>query len=77
MTTKLARDIALPAVSAGILAGAALGLSGMANAAVTTTQNGPNTAIVATPDTHATPAPSAMPGWHYHHGHGHSYLVTQ
>ncbi|GFG53279.1 hypothetical protein CQY20_30780 [Mycolicibacterium agri] len=77
MTTKIARYIALPAVSAGILAGAALGLSGVANAAVTTTQNGPNTEIVATPDTYATPAPNAMPGWYYHHGYGHAYLFDQ
>ena len=75
MKNMIAR-IALPIVSAGILGGAALGLAGMANAGVTTTQNdsGSHTAIVATPDTYAKPATSAMPGWRYHHGHGHAYL---
>jgi hypothetical protein len=75
MNTIIAR-IALPIVSAGVLGGAALGLAGMANATVTTTQNdsGSHTAILATPDIHAKPAPSALPGWRYHHGHGHSYL---
>ena len=72
--TNIARFIALPIVSAGILGGAALGLAGMANAAVTTTQNGSHTAIVATPDTYAKPAPNALPGWRFHHGHGHAYL---
>ncbi|OBB11680.1 hypothetical protein A5662_08035 [Mycobacteriaceae bacterium 1482268.1] len=76
MSNNVARYIALPIVSAGVLAGAALGLAGMANAAVTTIQNGPNVSIVATPDTYASPAPSAMPGWWYHHGIGHSYLIN-
>ncbi|RDH80300.1 hypothetical protein DVS77_00265 [Mycolicibacterium moriokaense] len=74
MNNIIAR-IALPVASAGILCGAALGLAGMANAAVTTTQQGSHTAIVATPDTHAKPAPSAIPGWRFHHGHGHAYLA--
>ncbi len=74
MTNIIARYIALPIVSAGILGGAALGLAGMANAEVTTTQNGGHTSIVATPDTYAKPAPSAIPGWRFHHGHGHAYL---
>jgi hypothetical protein len=76
MTNIIAR-MALPVVSAGILGGAALGLAGMANAAVTTTQNGSHTSIVVTPDTYSRPAPSAMPGWRFHHGHGHSYLNGQ
>ena len=75
MSNTIARRIALPVVSAGILAAGALGLAGMASAATTTTQNGPNVSIVVTPDTHAAPAPSAIPGWYYHHGVGHSYLV--
>lgn len=74
MTNIIARYIALPIVSAGILGGAALGLAGMANAAVTTTQTGGHTSIVATPDTYAKPAPSVIPGWRFHHGHGHAYL---
>jgi ABC-type phosphate transport system permease subunit len=75
MNKTIAR-IALPIVSAGILGGAALGLAGVAGAAVTTTQNqsGSHTAIVATPDTFAKPATSAVPGWRFHHGHGHAYL---
>ena len=76
MNNNIARYIALPVVSVGILGGAALGLAGMANAAVTTTQNGPSTSIVATPDTHAAPAPNAIPGWRFHHGVGHSYLIN-
>ncbi len=74
MNNNIARYLALPIVSAGILGGAALGLAGMANATATTTQNGSHTAIVATPDTYARPAPSALPGWRFHHGHGHAYL---
>jgi hypothetical protein len=77
MNTNVARYVALPIVSAGILGGAALGLAGMANAAVTTTQNSTGSSIVATPDTYAKPAPNAMPGWQHHHGVGHSYLFNQ
>ncbi len=73
MNNIIAR-IALPVVSAGILSGAALGLAGIASAGVTTTQKDGHTSIVATPDTYAKPAPGAMPGWRYHHGHGHAYL---
>ena len=39
MNANIARYIALPIVSAGIIGGAALGLAGMANAATTTTQD--------------------------------------
>ena len=73
MKNSIAR-IALPIVSAGILGGAALGLAGMASAQTTTVENSTGTAIVATPDTYAKPAPSAMSGWRFHHGHGHAYL---
>jgi len=80
MTTNIARSfaryIALPLVSAGFIGGAALGLAGMANAATTTTEHSTGTAIVATPDTYARPAPSAMPGWRHHHGIGHAYLTN-
>ena len=44
---RFARYIALPAVSAGIIAGAALGLAGAANAG---TYSAPSPSIVATPD---------------------------
>jgi hypothetical protein len=74
MNATIARYIALPIVSAGIIGGAALGLAGMANAAVTTTQNSTGSSMAATPDHFAKPAPSAMPGWRHHHGVGHSYL---
>ncbi len=68
MNATIARFIAIPAVSAGILGGAALGLAGMANAATTITDHSTGSAIVASPDTHARPAPSALPGWRHHHG---------
>jgi hypothetical protein len=77
MTTNIARYIALPIVSAGILGGAALGLAGMASAATTVTQNGSGVSIVATPDTFAKPAPNAMPGWYYHHGIGRLAVFNQ
>ena len=64
-TKRFARFIALPAVSAGIIAGAALGLAGSANAA---TYSAPSPSIVATPDVHAHPAPNAVPGHIWHHG---------
>jgi hypothetical protein len=76
MTTIIAR-IAFPIISAGILGGTALGLAGMASAQTTTVENSTGSAIVATPDTHAKPAPTAKPGWHNHKGMGHSYLFTQ
>jgi hypothetical protein len=70
MNANIARYIALPVVSAGILGGAALGLAGMASAATTTTHNGSSVTIVTSPDTYAKPAPSALPGWRHHHGRG-------
>lgn len=75
MTSIIAR-IALPIVSAGILGGAALGLAGMASAQTTTVENSTGSAIVASPDTYAKPAPTSKPGWHNHKGMGHSYLFT-
>jgi hypothetical protein len=65
ITRSLARYIALPIVSAGIIGGAALGLAGTASAADADIRP-PH--IVATPDTKAHPAPEAVPGWHWHHG---------
>ena len=55
-TRRLARYIALPAVSAGILAGAALGLAGMANAGTYSYTPTPRPGIVATPNTIAPAA---------------------
>ena len=74
---NFARYIALPVVSAGVIGGAALGLAGMANAATTVTQNGGSVSIVTSPDTHARPAPNAIPGWHHHHGVGRLAILGQ
>jgi hypothetical protein len=68
-TRRLARYIVLPAVSAGILGGAALGLAGMANAGTYPTHDpSPRPGIVATPNTVARPPVTVMPGklWHRH-----------
>lgn len=62
---RFARYIALPAVAAGIIGGAALGLAGAADAATYST---PSPSDVATPDVHAHPAPDAVPGHIWHHG---------
>jgi hypothetical protein len=61
---RFARYIALPAVSAGIIAGSAIGLAGVANASEVRPPD-----IVAVPQTKADPAPNAYPGgwWHRHH----------
>jgi hypothetical protein len=77
MNANIARYIALPIVSAGILGGAALGLAGMASATTTVNQNGPNVAIVTSPDTFAKPAPNAIPGWYHHHGIGRLAMFNQ
>lgn len=65
MNRTVARYLALPLLSAGILGGAALGLAGTAAAAEMKPQPG----IVAAPQDHAQPAPEAVPGsqWHRHH----------
>ena len=56
--------MALPAVSAGIIAGAAIGLASVANASDVRPPD-----IVAIPQTTADPAPNAYPGgwWDRHH----------
>jgi hypothetical protein len=64
----MARYFAILIGSAGIIGGAAIGLSGTASAATTDVQQ-PN--IVATPSVKAHPAPEAMPGWRWHHGVNH------
>jgi hypothetical protein len=61
----MARYLAILVGSAGIIGGAALGLSGTASAAATDVGQ-PN--VVATPSVKAHPAPDAMPGWRWHHG---------
>ncbi|KKF00702.1 hypothetical protein [Mycolicibacterium obuense] len=49
---RIARTLALPLLSAGIIGGAALGLAGPASAAMTVNDDG---SMVATPDTVAQP----------------------
>ena len=66
ITRSLARYIALPIVSAGIIGGAALGMAGMANAATATQPSGPGHSYA--PSVKAHPAPEAQPGWHGYHG---------
>jgi hypothetical protein len=70
ITRSFARYIALPAVSAGVLGAAALGLAGMANAGTYSYEPTPRPGIVATPGTIARPPVVVMPGhrWHHHHG---------
>ena len=71
MTTivrNFARYIALPAVSAGILGAAALGLAGMANAGTYSYEPTPRTGIVATPNTIARPPVIVIPRHRHHDG---------
>jgi hypothetical protein len=80
ITTTIARFVALPIVSAGIIGGAALGLAGTAGAATTvnTTITGPSSSVSTTngnftaPNTYASPAYNPQPGiqaWReYHRG---------
>jgi hypothetical protein len=65
-TNRFARYIALPAVSAAILGGAALGLAGMANAGTYSYQPTPRPGIVATPNTIARPPVLVYPGHRWH-----------
>jgi hypothetical protein len=69
ITARIARYIALPIVSAGIIGGAALGMAGMANAATMTDPANPGHSF--SPSVKAHPAPSATPGWRNHHGMHH------
>ena len=66
ITRSLARYIALPAVSAGVLGAAALGLAGMASAGTYSYQPTPRPGIVATPNTIAQPPIVVMPGHRWH-----------
>lgn len=63
------RYIALPAISAGILGGAALGLAGMAHAGTYSYQPTPRPGIVAKPETKAQPPVIVMPGHRWHQSH--------
>ncbi|HEX2285491.1 MAG TPA: hypothetical protein VHI10_11845 [Mycobacterium sp.] len=64
-TRRFARYFALPAISAGIIAGA-LGFAGAANAGTYSQDQTPQTSFVATPTVTAHPAPEALPGTHHH-----------
>ena len=71
ITRNFARYIALPAVSAGILGGAALGLAGMASAGTYPTHDpSPRPGIVATPNTIARPPVVVIPGHRWHNDRG-------
>ena len=63
---NIIRYIAVSAVSAGILGGAALGLAGMANAGTYSYEPTPRTGIVATPSTIARPPVVVIPGHRWH-----------
>lgn len=69
-TRNFTRYIALPAVCTGILAGAALGLAGMANAGTYSYQPTPRPGIVATPNTIARPPVVVVPGHRWHSDRG-------
>lgn len=66
ITRNLARYVALPFVSAGIIGAAALGMAGMANASTPPGSQGTNHSYA--PHVKAHPAPGALPGWHHNHG---------
>jgi hypothetical protein len=63
----LTRWLALPILSAGIVAGAALGMAGTANAAPSISPN--SSGNFHSPKTKATPAPTAQPGARWHREH--------
>jgi hypothetical protein len=69
-----ARYIALPAISAGILGGAALGLAGMANAGTYSYQPEPRPGLVATPNTIARPPVVVIPRHHRYQG-GEGFVI--
>ena len=67
ITRTLTRYLALPAISVGILGGAALGLAGMANAGTYPTHDPkPKPGIVASPGTIARPPVVVVPGHRWH-----------
>jgi hypothetical protein len=74
--TSIARLIALPIVSAGIIGGAALGLAGMANAQTVGGQEPTGPGYSFSPQTHAHPAPTVKPGWHNNPGPAYIAHIT-
>ncbi|HKV20963.1 MAG TPA: hypothetical protein VJR50_18160 [Mycobacterium sp.] len=65
MITNIARLLALPLVSAGIVGGAVLGGAAMAKAEVSSVEHSTGNSIVATPDSYATPPSPKCPGGAY------------
>lgn len=65
----ITRRLALPLLSAGAVAGAALGLAGTASAEVTTNTTNGSHAIMVRPDTTARPATMIAPYSHRRHHH--------
>jgi len=70
ITRSFARYIALPAVLAGILGCAALGLAGIASAGTYSYQPTPRPGIVATPNTIARPPVVVIPRHRSHYDRG-------
>ena len=67
VTHRVARYIALPAISAAVLGGAALGLAGMANAgSYPSHDQSPRPGIVVGPTVRAQPPAIAYPGGRWH-----------
>ncbi|MFG1934838.1 hypothetical protein ACGFK1_29990 [Mycobacterium sp. NPDC048908] len=67
ITSTLTRYLVLPAISAGALGGAALGVAGLANAGTYPTHDPkPRPGIVATPGTVARPPVVIVPGHRWH-----------
>ena len=69
-TRMLARRLALPLISAGILGGAVLGLAGTASAGTYSYQPEPRPGIVATPNIIARPPTVIIHRHHYPAGDG-------
>lgn len=64
---KIARTLTFSLISAGVIGGAAVGLTGTAGA-TTVADNVRPPHVVATPDVTARPAPQVIPGAHWHRG---------
>jgi hypothetical protein len=77
VATSLVRFAALPVISAGILAGVALGLAGTAGASSAglggQEPSGPGN--VFTPSTYATPQLPIVGGWNHRHGYTYAPVI--
>jgi hypothetical protein len=74
-STRFARYIALPVVSAAILGGAALGLAGLANAGTYSYQPEPRPGIVATPNVIARPPVIVVMPRHHGYPAGEGFVI--